>query len=187
MLKFSPSVVVRELGRPVVQVTPVEQLNPLLGVGIVFRLRRAAPSLCEGHRGRDRAHRDRHDELEGGQARPTGMAVHPRMINDSGTTARNLLHSDCRIAMIPADINMPLSPDRLRDALTGVIGFPVTPFHPDLSVDFEALRANLRVMLASPLAAIVAAGGTGELYSSQPLNTSRWSKPWSRNRAAGCR
>jgi 5-dehydro-4-deoxyglucarate dehydratase len=87
------------------------------------------------------------------------------MINDSGTTARNLLHSDCRIAMIPADINMPLSPDRLRDALTGVIGFPVTPFHPDLSVDFEALRANLRVMLASPLAAIVAAGGTGELYS----------------------
>ena len=64
------------------------------------------------------------------------------MINDSGTTARNLLHSGCRIAMIPADINMPLSPDRLRDALTGVIGFPVTPFHPDLSVDFEALRLN---------------------------------------------
>ena len=64
--------------------------------------------------------------------------------------------------------DMPLSPDRLRDALTGVIGFPVTPFHPDLSVDFEALRTNLKAMFASPLAAVVAAGGTGELYSLTP-------------------
>lgn len=63
---------------------------------------------------------------------------------------------------------MPLSPDRLRDALSGVIGFPVTPFRPDLSVDVDALKANLRVMLASPMAAIVAAGGTGELYSLTP-------------------
>jgi 5-dehydro-4-deoxyglucarate dehydratase len=70
--------------------------------------------------------------------------------------------------MIPADTYMPLSPDRLRDALNGVIGFPVTPFRPDLSVDLDGLRANLRAMLASPMAAIVAAGGTGELYSLTP-------------------
>lgn len=63
---------------------------------------------------------------------------------------------------------MPLSPDRLRDALTGVIGFPITPFRPDLSVDLDALRQNVRMMLEHPLAAIVAAGGTGELYSLTP-------------------
>jgi 5-dehydro-4-deoxyglucarate dehydratase len=63
---------------------------------------------------------------------------------------------------------MPLPPDRLRDALTGVIGFPITPFRPDLSVDLDALRQNVRLMLEHPLAAIVAAGGTGELYSLTP-------------------
>lgn len=63
---------------------------------------------------------------------------------------------------------MPLSPDRLRESLTGVIGFPVTPFRPDLSVDVEALTRNLAAMLETPLAAIVAAGGTGELYSLTP-------------------
>jgi 5-dehydro-4-deoxyglucarate dehydratase len=63
---------------------------------------------------------------------------------------------------------MATSPARLREALTGVIGFPVTPFRPDLSVDLEALRHNVRAMLASPLAAVVAAGGTGELYSLTP-------------------
>jgi 5-dehydro-4-deoxyglucarate dehydratase len=63
---------------------------------------------------------------------------------------------------------MPYSPDRLRAALTGVIGFPVTPFRQDLTVDLPALRANLRAMLRQPLAAVVAAGGTGELYSLTP-------------------
>jgi len=63
---------------------------------------------------------------------------------------------------------MAISPARLRDALTGVIGFPVTPFRMDLSVDLDALRRNVRAMLDHPLAAIVAAGGTGELYSLTP-------------------
>jgi 5-dehydro-4-deoxyglucarate dehydratase len=63
---------------------------------------------------------------------------------------------------------MPFSPNRLRDALTGVIGFPITPFRKDLSVDLDALRQNVRMMLEHPLAAIVAAGGTGELYSLTP-------------------
>jgi 5-dehydro-4-deoxyglucarate dehydratase len=63
---------------------------------------------------------------------------------------------------------MSYTPDRLRAALTGVIGFPVTPFRQDLSVDLPALRANLRAMLRQPIAAVVAAGGTGELYSLTP-------------------
>ena len=63
---------------------------------------------------------------------------------------------------------MTISPARLRDALTGVIGFPITPFRTDLSVDVEALRRNVRAILEHPLAAIVAAGGTGELYSLTP-------------------
>jgi 5-dehydro-4-deoxyglucarate dehydratase len=52
--------------------------------------------------------------------------------------------------------------------LTGVIGFPVTPFRHDLSLDLDGLRHNVRAMLEHPLAAIVAAGGTGELYSLMP-------------------
>jgi 5-dehydro-4-deoxyglucarate dehydratase len=63
---------------------------------------------------------------------------------------------------------MALSPARLREALTGVIGFPITPFRRDLSVDVDALKQNVRAMLEHPLAAIVAAGGTGELYSLTP-------------------
>ncbi len=68
--------------------------------------------------------------------------------------------------MIPT--HMPLSPARLREMLAGVIGFPVTPFRPDLSIDLDGLRHNVRAMLEHPLAAIVAAGGTGELYSLTP-------------------
>jgi len=64
--------------------------------------------------------------------------------------------------------HMPLSPAGLRELLTGVIGFPITPFRSDLSIDLDALRHNVRAMLEHPLAAIVAAGGTGELYSLTP-------------------
>lgn len=63
---------------------------------------------------------------------------------------------------------MTISPSDLRSTLTGVIGFPVTPFRVDRSLDLDALRTNLRDMLRHPLAAIVAAGGTGELYSLNP-------------------
>lgn len=60
---------------------------------------------------------------------------------------------------------MAMKPDVLRSKLHGVIAFPVTPFKPDLSLDVAALRQNMRVMLRHPLAAIVAPGGTGEIYS----------------------
>ncbi len=53
----------------------------------------------------------------------------------------------------------------LREKLRGVIAFPITPFNADLSLDIEGLRRNVRLLMQHPIAAIVAAGGTGELYS----------------------
>lgn len=52
--------------------------------------------------------------------------------------------------------------------LTGVFGFPVTPFHADLSLDLDALTRNVDEMAAFPFCALVAAGGTGEMYSMSP-------------------
>ena len=50
-------------------------------------------------------------------------------------------------------------------SLRGVFGFPVTPFHKDLSLDLKGLARNVDEMAAYPFCAMVAAGGTGELYS----------------------
>jgi 5-dehydro-4-deoxyglucarate dehydratase len=52
--------------------------------------------------------------------------------------------------------------------LHGVFGFPVTPFRKDLSLDLDALERNVDEMAAYPFCALVAAGGTGELYSLSP-------------------
>jgi 5-dehydro-4-deoxyglucarate dehydratase len=52
--------------------------------------------------------------------------------------------------------------------LRGVFGFPVTPFKNDLSLDLDALAQNVEIMAAHPFCALVAAGGTGELYSLTP-------------------
>ncbi len=60
------------------------------------------------------------------------------------------------------------TPSELRSKLTGVIGFPVTIFNDDYTLDLDGLRKNLRVMIEEPFSAIVAAGGTGELYSLTP-------------------
>jgi len=51
--------------------------------------------------------------------------------------------------------------------LTGVFGFPVTPFHGDLSLDLAGLARNVDEMAAFPFCALVA-GGTGEMYSMSP-------------------
>jgi 5-dehydro-4-deoxyglucarate dehydratase len=52
--------------------------------------------------------------------------------------------------------------------LKGVFGFPITPFRKDLSLDLDALARNVDEMTKYPFCAIVAAGGTGELYSMSP-------------------
>jgi 5-dehydro-4-deoxyglucarate dehydratase len=61
-----------------------------------------------------------------------------------------------------------MKPADLVSRLVGPVGFPVTPFRDDLSLDIAGLRRNVQAMLAQPPAAIVAAGGTGELYSLTP-------------------
>jgi 5-dehydro-4-deoxyglucarate dehydratase len=61
-----------------------------------------------------------------------------------------------------------MEPAELRQRLQGVIAFPVTPFKADLSLDLDGLRRNLRSLLRHPVCAIVAAAGTGELYSLSP-------------------
>ena len=53
----------------------------------------------------------------------------------------------------------------VRNKLKGVFGFPITPFKKDLSLDLESLERNVADMVRYPFCAIVAAGGTGELYS----------------------
>jgi len=52
--------------------------------------------------------------------------------------------------------------------MRGVLGFPVTPFRQDLSLDLDALARNVDEMARYPFCALVAAGGTGELYSLTP-------------------
>ena len=58
-----------------------------------------------------------------------------------------------------------MKPEELRGRFGGVISFPVTPFKKDLSLDLDGLRKNLKANARFPFCAVVAAGGTGELYS----------------------
>jgi 5-dehydro-4-deoxyglucarate dehydratase len=58
-----------------------------------------------------------------------------------------------------------MHPNTLRNKLSGVIAFPITPFKDDLSLDLPALHQNLTSLLNYQISAIVAAGGTGEMYS----------------------
>jgi 5-dehydro-4-deoxyglucarate dehydratase len=66
-----------------------------------------------------------------------------------------------------------MHPSTLRKKLSGVIAFPVTPFKEDLSLDLPGLHENLTKLLEYPIAAVVAAGGTGELYSLTPAEYAR--------------
>lgn len=61
-----------------------------------------------------------------------------------------------------------MNAQELCNRLRGVIAFPVTPFASDLSLDIPGLRQNLLTLVQHPLAAVVAAGGTGEIYSLTP-------------------
>jgi 5-dehydro-4-deoxyglucarate dehydratase len=61
-----------------------------------------------------------------------------------------------------------MNPSELRSRLSGVIAFPITPFKDDLSLDLEGLHQNLQHLIQHPICAVVAAGGTGELFSLNP-------------------
>ena len=66
-----------------------------------------------------------------------------------------------------------MRPNTLRNKLSGVIAFPITPFKEDLSLDLPALHQNLTGLLNYQISAIVAAGGTGEMYSLTPAEYTR--------------
>jgi 5-dehydro-4-deoxyglucarate dehydratase len=61
-----------------------------------------------------------------------------------------------------------MEPVELRSKFSGVIAFPVTPFKKDLTLDLAGLRHNLSKLIEHPVCAVVAAGGTGEMYSLTP-------------------
>lgn len=61
-----------------------------------------------------------------------------------------------------------MTPRQFLSGLRGVFGFPATPFKKDLSLDLDALHKNVDEMAQYPFCALVAAGGTGELYSLTP-------------------
>jgi 5-dehydro-4-deoxyglucarate dehydratase len=66
-----------------------------------------------------------------------------------------------------------MHPNTLREKLYGVIAFPVTPFKDNLALDLPGLHHNLTKLLEHPISAVVAAGGTGEMYSLTPAEYSR--------------
>jgi len=66
-----------------------------------------------------------------------------------------------------------MHPSELRSRLPGVIAFPITPFKEDLSLDLPGLHENLTKLIAHPISAVVAAGGTGEMYSLTPAEYAR--------------
>jgi 5-dehydro-4-deoxyglucarate dehydratase len=66
-----------------------------------------------------------------------------------------------------------MHPNTLRNKLSGVIAFPVTPFKENLTLDLPGLHHNLTKLLEHPISAVVAAGGTGELYSLTPAEYAR--------------
>ncbi len=61
-----------------------------------------------------------------------------------------------------------MTPLQFCKQLKGVFGFPITPFRKDLSLDLDGLARNVEEMVRHPFCALVAAGGTGELYSMNP-------------------
>lgn len=61
-----------------------------------------------------------------------------------------------------------MTPNELRSKIAGVIAFPITPFKQDLTLDLPGLHHNLTRLLEHPISGVVAAGGTGEMYSLTP-------------------
>ncbi|MCL5005957.1 MAG: dihydrodipicolinate synthase family protein [Acidobacteria bacterium] len=62
---------------------------------------------------------------------------------------------------------MSLGIGELKSTLKGIIGFGVTPFHKDLSVNVDALRQNAS-FLAKHCEVVVPLAGNGEIYSVSP-------------------
>lgn len=60
-----------------------------------------------------------------------------------------------------------MTPKELRACLNGIVGFGVTPFHSDFSLNVDALRQNA-AHLAEYCEVVVALGNNGEIFSLSP-------------------
>lgn len=60
---------------------------------------------------------------------------------------------------------MAIGPEVLKPRLTGVFGFPVTPFHPDGSLNLEAFRKHVGWMKGTGVSALFVCAGTGEFFN----------------------
>ncbi len=62
-----------------------------------------------------------------------------------------------------------LSPNDLRDVIrSGLLSFPVTPFDGNDEFNSKAFAAHLEWLSPHPIAGLIVAGGTGELFSLTP-------------------
>ncbi|MBI1172886.1 5-dehydro-4-deoxyglucarate dehydratase [bacterium] len=62
-----------------------------------------------------------------------------------------------------------IPPTELRDIIrSGLLSFPVTPFDADNAFNASAFSAHLEWLSAHPVAGLIVAGGTGELFSLTP-------------------
>lgn len=62
-----------------------------------------------------------------------------------------------------------IAPTDLRDIIrSGLLSFPVTPFDADDAFNPAAFRAHLEWLSGHPVAGLIVAGGTGELFSLTP-------------------
>ena len=63
-----------------------------------------------------------------------------------------------------------MHPSELRSRLqVSLLSHP--PFKDDLSLDLPGLHQNLTKLIEHPISAVVAAGGTSEMYSLTPAST----------------
>ncbi|WP_306606537.1 5-dehydro-4-deoxyglucarate dehydratase [Paracoccus sp. WLY502] len=62
-----------------------------------------------------------------------------------------------------------MAPDHLRDIIrTGLLSFPVTPFDAEERFNPKPFAAHLEWLSSYPVAGLIVAGGTGELFSLTP-------------------
>jgi short-subunit dehydrogenase len=91
-----------------------------------------------------------------------------KFVDGAGVLAASSILLPSRLRFGSVHVGAPMKPQELRARLRGVIAFPITPLKSDLSLDIPGLRKNLQHLLDHTVVAIVAAGGTGEMYSLTP-------------------
>src|SRR5271168_3451080 len=91
-----------------------------------------------------------------------------KFLDGAGILATSAVLAPATLRFGSVRVGEQMKPEELRTRLRGVIAFPVTPLQPDLSLDIPGLRKNLQRLMENAPAAIVAAGGTGEMYSLAP-------------------